>query len=71
MYSKKKRDYDHAYVIKYDERYITSVSRKCKCGHTVSIFNRNGREICKWCGRLVFIDKKYEFLYKMKRMGVI
>lgn len=71
MYYTKTNSFDHAKLTLYDPNYTSLVSRKCKCGHTVTIYNRYNREICKWCGRLVFLTKKDEFDYFMKRKGVI
>ena len=44
--------------INIDSEYTALVSRKCKCGHTLNIYNRYRREICPNCGRMVFLDKK-------------
>ena len=30
--------------------------KKCKCGHTLTITNKYGRKICKWCGRMIYLD---------------
>ena len=42
---------------------------RCKCGHTVSIypFEHRVSKICSWCGNLVFINKKEEFKYKLRK----
>ena len=71
MYRTKNTSFENGYIERYDSEYTSLVSRKCKCGHTVTIYNRYGREICKWCGRNVFLDKKHELYYIMKRKGVI
>lgn len=71
MYFKKERDFDFTKLELHDPNYTSLVSVKCKCGHTVSIYNRYKREICTWCGRLVFLTKKDEFYYNLKRKGVI
>lgn len=65
------KTYNRNFIEVHDFNYTTLVSRKCKCGHSVPIYSRHRREICKWCGRMVFLDKKDEFKYNMKRMGVI
>lgn len=40
----------------------------CKCGHSIVMypFERKAEKICRWCGNLVFRDKKAEFEYKLK-----
>lgn len=63
--------YNKKFITYYDSNYTSLVSRKCKCGHTVTIYNRYRRQTCRWCGRMVFLTKKDEFNYNMKRMGVI
>lgn len=60
-------DIDKRKPYMYDEEYTSMCSRKCKCGHTVTIYNRFKREICSYCGRYVFLDKKTEFDYRVKR----
>lgn len=40
--------------------------RKCKCGHTCTILNPKGYQICKWCHNYVFLNSKIEFEYRMK-----
>lgn len=71
MYRKKEFDIDKRFLERHDPEYTFLVSRKCKCGHTVTIYNRHRREICRWCGRVVFLSPKEEFKYNMKRKGVI
>ena len=55
---------------KYNDDYTSKVTKICKCGHSVSIYNRYGKEICNHCGRLVFLKKKHELKYYMKRKGI-
>ena len=55
------------YHYKYDDEYTSKVTKICKCGHSVAIYNKEGREICNHCGRLVFLTKKHEFKYQMQR----
>lgn len=46
--------------------------KKCKCGHTVVITNKFKRKICRWCGRMVYLneeDKKRDnFKLEMRRI---
>lgn len=61
------RNFDNKRAFKYNDEYTSLVSRTCKCGHVVNIYNRFGREICSYCGRNVFLTKKHEFKYQMQR----
>lgn len=38
----------------------------CKCGHRVVIPKWVDKQLCDWCGRYVFKDKKSEFKYRIK-----
>lgn len=44
------------------------VKYRCKCGHRVIIPNWVDKQICGWCGRYVFKNKKDEFNYKLRSM---
>jgi predicted RNA-binding Zn-ribbon protein involved in translation (DUF1610 family) len=37
-----------------------------KCGWLVTITNKYGRELCPACGKMVYLDKKQEFMQRMK-----
>lgn len=47
----------------YDE--VTKV--KCKCGHVQCIPANFKNFYCSWCGNMLFVSKKAEFDYKIKR----
>lgn len=53
-----------------DEKYdnYAKFNAKCQCGHSVLIFNKKGYRECKHCGRLIFINKRYEMKYKQREM---
>lgn len=59
--------YDKDLAIAHDEEYIRIVSRTCKCGHVINLYDRSGYAICRWCGNIVFLTKKAEYDYKIKR----
>lgn len=63
----KKFNFDNHLMYRYNDEYISMCTVKCKCGHSVTIYNRHRREICSNCGRIVFLTKKDEFNYKLKR----
>ena len=42
------------------------VKIQCKCGHKTVIPMWVDKQICGWCGKFVFRDKKKEFEYRMK-----
>ena len=46
----------------FDNNYMTYINPEY-----TSLVSRK----CKWCGRTVFLTKKDEFKYNMKRKGVI
>ena len=41
--------------------------RKCKCGMNVYVYPKSKYRFCKNCGNIVFLDKKAEFDFKIKR----
>lgn len=43
---------------------------KCKCGHTCTILNKRGYQICSWCHNYCFINPKVEFEYRMKEKQI-
>lgn len=44
---------------------LTKSSIKCSCGH--SIFTIKPKQLCDWCGKYVYKDKRLEFEEKLKR----
>lgn len=52
-------------ILNNGDKYL-KFKKKCECGHSLMILNREGILPCRWCGRLVFLSKKVEFKYKMK-----
>ena len=44
--------------------YLTKVTIKCSCGHSITLDKGQDREICTWCNKFVYKDKKTEFKYK-------
>lgn len=55
------------YFNKKQSDYISLISRKCKCGHTITFETRAKNKKCSYCGNLVFWDKKSEYDFKIKR----
>ena len=37
------------------------------CKHSVEFWSNSNKELCTWCGRLVFKTKKDEFNFRMKQ----
>ena len=54
----------------YSDEYRSIMTKKCKCGHSIQIFKREGYDICSYCGRMVFISDKHKFKYNMKRRNI-
>lgn len=52
---------------KIDPEYTRKVSRTCKCGHVVNIYNKHGYDVCRWCGNIVFLNTRAEYEFKIKR----
>lgn len=54
--------------MKKDEKYETlkKLAKVCKCGHSITIWNKKGYIVCDWCGRLVFANEKIEKEYRQK-----
>lgn len=57
-----------------DTRYFNEISKlkvKCPCGHSQTVFN--DKTICRWCGRMVYRNKKMEFkerlIEKLRRVN--
>ena len=51
----------------YPDKFKAQYRVLCKCGHSILVYKRERREVCSNCGRMVFLTKKDEFMYKMKR----
>ena len=49
------------------EYKVNYIPKKCECGHTVNFIKRK-KQICKWCGRMVYFDEKERFKEKMKNI---
>lgn len=52
---------------KDDTKRFDSVSNhtiKCSCGH--SILTTKQKQLCDWCGKYVYKDKKLEFEERLK-----
>ena len=60
-------DIDRMKPVRHNDEYTSLLKRKCKCGHTVTIYSRHRREICSHCGNYVYLTPKDEFLHQMKR----
>lgn len=55
---------------RYNTEYVSLMTRKCKCGHSIQIFKKEGYELCSYCGKMVFLSDKHKFKYKMKRRNI-
>ena len=47
-------NFEGNHIYKYNDEFASLMTRKCKCGHSVTIYNRHRREICSNCERFVF-----------------
>lgn len=60
---------DHMLTIKEYKRMTDEydkVKYTCECGHRVIIPEGIEKQLCSWCKRYVFKDKKAEFMYRTK-----
>ena len=48
------------------ENALAKYKRKCRCGHTVTIINKN-KKLCSYCGHYVYSNPKDEFIEKLGR----
>ena len=59
---------DHILTIKEFKRMTDEYEKVkyiCKCGHRVVIPKWVDKQLCDWCGRYVFKDKRSEFKYRI------
>ena len=51
---------------------LKEVNVKCICGHSINITNRYKRKICRWCGRMVYLNeddkKRNDFKLEMRKI---
>lgn len=60
---------DHILTIKEFKKMTDEYEKVkyiCKCGHRVVIPKWVDKQLCDWCGRYVFKDKRSEFKYRIK-----
>lgn len=64
-----KREFKNFNEIERLKEVAQEHTHKCKCGHSVVIypFEKKQSKICRWCGKLVFADKKEEFKHKLQK----
>lgn len=49
------------------DAYYSQYKVKCKCGHTLIISPKIGKQLCNHCGEYGYLDKKLEFIEKLKK----
>lgn len=62
---------DHILTLKEFKRMTDEYEKVkyiCKCGHRVVIPKWVDKQLCDWCGRYVFKDKRSEFKYRIKEI---
>ena len=53
------------------EKYHQAVSKYrvlCKCGHSVLITSRDGKQLCNWCRQYVFATPELEKQYRLNEI---
>ena len=47
--------------------YMAQFRHKCKyCGHTIYMSKKHSKQICSWCRKMNYLDKKQEFEERLK-----
>lgn len=41
---------------------------KCDCGHSMYLSPAHPKRICRWCGNMVYLDKREEFKERLKNI---
>lgn len=62
---------DHILTLKEFKRMTDEYDKVkyiCKCGHRVVIPKWVDKQLCDWCGRYVFKDKRSEFKYRIREI---
>lgn len=64
-----KKEFKTIKEIEIIENETSKYKYKCACGHVIPIypFEKRQSKVCRWCGRLVFSDKKEEFKHKLSK----
>ena len=52
--------------IKAQSEFFTEHATRCKCGHTILITSKDGKELCRYCRKYVFVNKEAELKYRNK-----
>ena len=52
--------------IEKEHQYYTEHRVLCKCGHSMLVTSKDGKELCTFCGQYVFATPKLEFKYRIK-----
>lgn len=58
-----KRSYNE---IEKKAQYFSEHRTKCKCGHTMLITSKDGKDICRWCHNYAFINEDAERKYRQE-----
>lgn len=52
--------------IEKQAKFFADHTTKCKCGHSLYIPKASKKQVCNWCGRMNYYDKKTEYDEKLK-----
>lgn len=52
--------------IEKQHQVFTEHRTKCQCGHTMLISSKDGKQLCRYCHRYVFVNKEAELKYRNK-----
>lgn len=48
--------------------YMAQFVHKCDCGHSMYLSPAHPKRICRWCGNMVYLDKREEFKERLKNI---
>ena len=54
--------------IEKQAKFYTNNRIKCKCGHSVLVTSKSGKQLCSWCKRYVFATPELEKEYRLKEL---
>ena len=55
-------------AIEKKHQFATDHKTTCKCGHTMVIYSKDGKMICRWCKRWCFVNEEAEKKYREKEL---
>ena len=54
--------------IEKKHEFVTEHMTKCKCGHSLLITSKDGKQLCNWCKQYAFVNEEAEKKYREKEL---